>query len=200
MKLQDILETLYGEIPTGFRSGNKVKVGFPSVDNILQNPEYHADAKRTKASTVMMTPDEYIDHAVKILKKVYDDHVTRDSVIRSREDTRAERHGLWDYEKSKPIHDYTKDAKTAVDVYVNYIMSGKKFNNPMLDYAYNPSQEGLHRVLAMKKVIEELKHKYYHEDKILDALDNFKIPVIVKSGTKIGKHPGQRLKKHKPSY
>jgi hypothetical protein len=106
------------------------RTDMPSYDELIKHPEYHTKAKRRKHGIVMMSPDEYIDRAVKGFQRVggY-----------SREDVMASR------------------SMRLVDQYAEEMRQGAKFPTVVLDYSRGFDQEGLHRALAAQKLgIEEI--------------------------------------------
>jgi len=102
------------------------KTGMPTYDDMMADPDYFARAKRRKHGIVMMSPDEYINKAVKGFKQS-DPDATAESVIRTRD-------------------------PDLISKYAKQMQTGAKFPTIMLDYSIGFSQEGLHRALAAKQL------------------------------------------------
>jgi len=102
------------------------ETGMPTYDDMMKNPDYFARAKRRKGGIIMMSPDEYIDRAVKGFQKS-DSTTSREQVLASR-----------DIE--------------IVNQYAREMQGGDKFPTIMLDYSIGFGQEGLHRAMAAKKL------------------------------------------------
>lgn len=109
------------------------QTGMPTYDNMLQNPDYFARAKRRKHGVVLMSPDEYIQKAFRGFEKMNDHNkLSIEDVISSRDPKRVKK-------------------------YAQQMQSGEKFPTIVLDYSLGFSQEGLHRALAAKILgIEEI--------------------------------------------
>lgn len=105
------------------------KTGFPAYEDMVKNPDYFLKEKGRKLEVKMMTPDEYIREAAKVL-------TARDGTLTTYADLIRQR-GMSPY-GNKNVQDLQEK-----------LFKGVKLDMPHLDYDWN-GQEGIHRAIAAK--------------------------------------------------
>ena len=102
----------------------KDRTNVPFYDDVITNASYMKRAKGIEGKIVNMTPDEYINAAIKVLD------APRDRVLKGREGT------------------------PTVEKLEKLMRDGKPFDLPYLNYSkvYSGQQEGLHRALAARNI------------------------------------------------
>lgn len=108
----------------GFVSSPKTNMA--TYDDMVKDPEYFQRRKKKKFDIVEMSPDEYIERAVRGFSRF--GNYTRSEVLATR-------------------------SPELIDKYANLMLAGEEFPTLVLDFADEWfSQEGLHRAMAAKKI------------------------------------------------
>lgn len=108
----------------GFVSNPKTNMA--TYDDMVKDPEYFQRRKKRKFDVVEMSPDEYIEKAVRGFSRF--GNYTRSEVLATR-------------------------SPELIDKYAEKMLAGEEFPTLVLDYTDEWfSQEGLHRAMAAKKI------------------------------------------------